>query len=83
MLRSTRGKHPPPLDVFLSHAKRDGTRIAECIRDSVRSFGQLVPWYDANDLPFGADWDLPMQQAVTDGTAAMVATVTDAYPTRP
>jgi hypothetical protein len=76
-------EHPPPLNVFLSHAKRDGTHIAEQLRDGVRSFGQLVAWYDANDLSYGGDWASPMQLAVSQGTAAMVATVTDAYPTRP
>lgn len=74
---------PPPLNVFLSHAKRDGTRIAEAIRDGVRRFSQLVAWYDANDLPFGAPWESPMKKAAADDTAAMVVTVTDAYPTRP
>ena len=72
-----------PLDVFLSHAKRDGAKIAESIRDSVRKFSQLRAWYDANDLPFGADWKSPMVRAAQNGTAAMIATVTDAYPTRP
>jgi hypothetical protein len=76
------GKHSS-LDVFLSHAKRDGTHIAERLRDGIRSFGQLVAWYDANDLPFGAPWESPMEQAVEKGTAAMIATVTDAYSTRP
>jgi hypothetical protein len=74
---------PPPLDVFLSHAKRDGTVIAERLRDGVRAFGQLVAWYDANDLPFGVAWESPMTQAMKKNTAAMVATVMDAYPTRP
>ncbi len=73
---------PPPLDVFLSHAKRDGMPIAEKLRDGVRDFGQLVAWYDANDLPFGGDWEQPMQRAAERRTAALVATVTDAYPTR-
>lgn len=74
---------PPPLNVFLSHAKRDGTQIAEAIRDGVRSFSQIVAWYDANDLPFGAAWESPMRKAAAEDTAAMVVTVTDAYPTRP
>jgi hypothetical protein len=78
-----KGGEPPPLNVFLSHAKRDGIRIAEQLRDGIRSFGQLVAWYDANDLPFGAPWQSPMEQAVEEDTAAMIATVTDAYPTRP
>jgi hypothetical protein len=78
-----RYRNPSPLNVFLSHAKLDGTQIAEAIRDGVRSFSQLVAWYDANDLPFGAKWESPMVKAAQDGTAAMVVTVTDAYPTRP
>lgn len=83
MLRARDSKDPPPLNVFLSHAKRDGREIAESIRDGVRSFSQLVAWYDANDLPFGTAWESPMEQAAKQGTAAMVVVVTDAYPTRP
>ncbi|MCL4201140.1 MAG: TIR domain-containing protein [Pirellulaceae bacterium] len=82
-LRADGSNAPPPLNVFLSHAKRDGTPIAEAIRDGVRSFSQLVAWYDANDLPIGSEWKSPMEKAARDSTAAMVATVTDAYPTRP
>ena len=74
---------PPPLDVFLSHAKRDGTPIAKRLRDGVRAFGQLVAWYDANDLPFGMGWESPMTRAAEQDTAALIATVTDAYATRP
>jgi hypothetical protein len=74
---------PPPLNVFLSHAKRDGIQIAEAIRDGVRRFGQLEAWYDANDLPIGASWSSPMKDAAQSDTAAMIVTVTDAYPTRP
>ncbi len=72
-----------PLKVFLSHAKRDGIPMAECIRDSVRRFGQLEAWYDSNDLPFGAASNSPMKEAAKTDTAAMIAAVTDAYPTRP
>jgi hypothetical protein len=73
----------PPIEVFLSHAKRDGAQIAESIRDGIRKFSQLVAWYDANDLPYGAAWRSPMEHAAQTSTTAMVATVTDAYPTRP
>lgn len=72
-----------PLNVFLSHAKRDGTDIAVRLRDGIRNFGQLTVWYDSNDLPFGVPWESPMVQAVKQGTAAMIAIVTDAYSTRP
>jgi len=83
LLRGEGHENPPPLNVFLSHAKKDGRLIAEVIRDGVRSFGQLIPWYDANDLPYGSSWSKPMTMAAAEDTAAMIATVTDAYPTRP
>lgn len=83
MLLAENSQKPAPLNIFLSHAKRDGKEIAEYLRDGVRKFSQLVAWYDANDLPYGAEWNSPMQAAAKQDTAAMVATVTDAYPTRP
>lgn len=83
LLANEKNREDSTLNVFLSHAKQDGIHIAEYLRDSVRSFGQLVAWYDANDLPYGAPWGSPMEEAVERGTAAMIATVTDAYSTRP
>jgi hypothetical protein len=83
VLRADVDGSPQPLDVFLSHAKRDGMQIAESLRDGIRQVSQLVAWYDANDLPYGAAWESPMKAAAARGTAAMIATVTDAYPTRP
>lgn len=74
---------PPPLQVFLSHAKADGREIAECIRDGVRKVSQLTAWYDASDLAYGRPWEGPMKQAAESGTAALIATITDRYPTRP
>ena len=84
--RAIRGEgfeSPPPLNVFLSHAKKDGQEIAKSIRDGVRNFGQLVAWFDANDLPYGAAWESPMVRAAATDTAAMIVTMTDTYPTRP
>ena len=76
-------RSPPPLKVFLSHAKRDGTKIAEAIRDGIRRFSQMEAWYDSNDLRYGDSWESPMTNAAQIDTAALIATVTDAYPTRP
>ncbi|RPI76934.1 MAG: toll/interleukin-1 receptor domain-containing protein, partial [Planctomycetaceae bacterium] len=83
LLRNSAGNTFKPLDVFLSHAKKDGTQIAETLRDGVRRFGQLQPWYDSNDLPFGKAWAKRMQSSAAESTAAMVSVVTDAYSTRP
>lgn len=77
------GKNPAPLKVFLSHAKRDGAKIAETIRDGIRRVSQMEAWYDENDLRYGDSWESPMTDAAAIDTAALIATVTDAYPTRP
>ena len=71
------------LRVFLSHAKKDGTGIAEQLRDAIRRFGQLIPWYDANDLAISQHWTDPLDNAMDATTAGMIAVVTDTYPTRP
>lgn len=73
---------PPPIDVFLSHAKRDGAKVAIALRDGMADFGQIKAWYDANELPPGYNWTMPMEKAVRDKTAALVSIVTDSYPTR-
>ncbi len=83
LLRNSSGNSFRPLDVFLSHAKKDGTAIAEFLRDGIRRFGQLQAWYDTNDLPFGKAWEKRMRASATEVTASMVSVVTDAYPTRP
>jgi hypothetical protein len=74
---------PEPLDVFLSHAKRDGRAIARSLRDGMADFGQMKTWFDENDLPAGYAWASPMVDAAEKQTAALISIVTDAYPTRP
>ena len=43
----------------------------------------MEAWYDANDLRYGDSWEDPMTSAASIDTAALIAAVTDAYPTRP
>ncbi|MCA9686272.1 MAG: toll/interleukin-1 receptor domain-containing protein, partial [Myxococcales bacterium] len=73
---------PDNLQIFLSHAKADGTDIAEAIRDSLAGLSQMQAWYDANELPPGYGWDTPMKQAAEQNTAVLLSVVTDVYPTR-
>jgi len=54
---------PSRLKVFISHAKRDGTQVAEEVRDSLAKHSQMEPWYDANELPPGFEWDHPIASA--------------------
>ena len=73
---------PSRIKVFISHAKRDGTEVAEQVRDRLASQGQLEAWYDANELPAGYAWEHPLEAAAERNTAALVAVVSDAYATR-
>lgn len=74
---------PAKLEVFLSHAKADGRKVAEMIRDSLSQFGQLEAWYDANELAFGQNWKEKICKAAGKNTAAMISIVTDTYASRP
>jgi len=78
-----KGSGTGEMRVFLSHAKRDGTSIAEALRDAIRRFGQLTPWYDSNDLAISQGWTKTLNAAMDSTTEGMIAVVTDAYPTRP
>lgn len=73
---------PAPLDVFLSHAKRDGAVMAQALRERMVTFAQLKPWYDASDIAHGFDWRSRLDQAAGQ-SAALVSVVTSAYPSRP
>ncbi|MEX1366090.1 MAG: hypothetical protein AB1Z98_23395, partial [Nannocystaceae bacterium] len=48
-----KGDAPDRMKVFISHAKRDGAKVAEQVRDRLAQQSQLEPWYDTNDMPPG------------------------------
>lgn len=73
-----------PTEVFLSHAKADGTLgpgIAEQLRDVAAGYGQLDVFYDENDLPSASPWSSRMLNAAGGG-AGFIAVLSDAYATR-
>ncbi len=72
-----------PLRVFLSHAKRDGIPLAVAVRDGLSGMSQIRPWLDTNELPWGQPFAHPIEEAARHQTAALVAVVTDTYPSRP
>jgi len=74
---------PPPLTIFLSHAKADGVDIAESLKGDINQYGQLKAYYDQNDLPLGHAFASELERAATTGSVAMLAIFTDAYSTRP
>lgn len=80
-LRPTKTRQQP-LNVFLSHAKLGGRKIAETLRDSIQNFGQMRPWYDQNDLAFGKEYEKEIKSKAVD-TAGMIAVISDLYSARP
>lgn len=74
---------PPPLSIFLSHAKRDGVEVAEALRSVIEGKGRLRAFFDDSELPVGHAFASELEHASTVGSAAMIAVLTDAYAARP
>lgn len=72
-----------PIKVFISHAKSDGTDIAEAIRNQIYQHGQLQAFFDESDLAIGYGWNSALNSNAHLGTAAMIAVLTDSYAGRP
>jgi hypothetical protein len=63
--------------IFLSHTKADGAEIAGDIRQYIRHHYQLNTFFDANDIPYGEDFDPVLRREVSKG--ALLVVQTDAY----
>jgi hypothetical protein len=74
---------PPPLTIFLSHAKRDGVDVAEALRSTIQNHGQVRAFLDDSDLPVGHAFAAELERAAISGSAAMIAILSDAYAARP
>jgi hypothetical protein len=74
---------PNPLTIFLSHAKRDGIDVAEALRSTIQNNGRVRAFFDDSDLPVGHAFAAELEHAAVDGSAAMIAIVSDAYASRP
>lgn len=77
------GRSPPPMTVFLSHAKRDGVLVAEALRSAIQDHNRMRAFFDDTDLPVGHAFATELDQAAATDSAAMIAIVTDAYAARP
>lgn len=80
----------PPITVFISHAKADGVRIGEALRQAILHQGQLQAFFDESDLAIGYLFQSALERGASagraqgeGGTAAMIAVYTDAYANRP
>jgi TIR domain len=72
---------PPPIKLFISHAKKDGETIAIEFRNYVRSETKLSSFFDANDIPDGYRFSKEIEDAFSKN-AVVVVFQTDSYATR-
>lgn len=74
----------PKINLFLSHAKADGTGPAKRIRDYIYGQTQLAAFYDENDIPMGSKFERVLRNGVlATGTAAFIAVRSLRYASRP
>lgn len=74
----------PKVNVFLSHAKADGVKPAQRLRDYIYSQTQLSAFFDENDIAFGGAFASVIEGSVKNGeTAALVAVRSARYSSRP
>ncbi len=73
---------PPPVKLFISHAKKDNEKEAGEFRDYIQSKTKLNTFFDTNDIADGYRFDIQIKQAIENGNAALVVFQSDAYATR-
>jgi hypothetical protein len=74
----------PKVNVFLSHAKQDGTVPARRLRDYIYSQTQLAAFFDENDIAFGSAFSRVIQSGLgSSDTAALIAVRSAGYAGRP
>lgn len=80
----TPGDPLPKVNVFLSHAKRDGTVPARRLRDYIYSQTQLTAFFDENDIAFGSAFRNVIESGLSSrDTAALIAVRSASYASRP
>jgi hypothetical protein len=81
---SAPGDPLPKVNVFLSHAKQDGTVPARRLRDYIYSQTQLAAFFDENDIAFGSVFSRIIQSGLNSrDTAALIAVRSVGYAGRP
>lgn len=79
-LEKIRTGSPPPLRLFISHAKVDGVDIAKQIKGFVESSFDLKTFFDANDIAIGYDFTKEIEDNIK--TTVVIAIHTDNYSSR-
>jgi hypothetical protein len=75
------GLEPRLLKLFISHAKIDGISLARALTRAAENVPALESFYDATDIPPGANWKKALQRAAE--SSVLIALRTDLYEGRP
>lgn len=71
-----------PIQLFISHAKGDGTTISRKIRDQVYNQGQIQAFFDESDLPVGHGYSNILDEHAGFRSSALLVVLTDQYASR-
>lgn len=77
---SSNSAPPPPLKLFISHAKVDGLAVASRIKEHVEKTTALKTFFDANDIAIGYDFSDEIERHIQD--AVLIAVHSDQYANR-
>lgn len=71
---------PAPVMLFLSHAKADGEKLAEALRDHIESTSAVQSFFDTNDIAPGFDFRSELEGNIE--RSVLVVLQTDHYASR-
>lgn len=74
------GKVPPPIKIFISHAKVDGEGLAIEFKNYIQNNSKLATFFDTYDIADGYDFDEQIKQNLRN--SAVVVFHTDEYSNR-
>ncbi|MDY8045216.1 TIR domain-containing protein [Paenibacillus polymyxa] len=77
---STAFQSPPPLKMFISHAKEDGVDTAKQLSDFIQSSTPLKTFFDANDIAIG--YDFPQEIEANIQNSVLLVIHSDKYSSR-
>jgi hypothetical protein len=63
---------PPPLKLFISHAKEDGVVIAKSLSDYIQSKTELKTFFDANDIAIGYDFSQEIEAHIQNSVLLVI-----------
>ena len=76
----SKGLTRPTMSMFVSHAKADGLPLAQALRDLIQALPDFKTFYDAQDIPWGADWSRVLEEGVDD--SVVIALRSEEYENR-